>query len=133
MSSTLQIALPHNILLDAVSALATDEFDRILDEMLRIRARRIAPSISSSETKLLERIYAAVLSTDEQSRLQTLSQRLELETLDEDEYTELLTLNDQAEGLNVQRMEAVAELAIQRGQPLDVVLADLGMLYGGIA
>ncbi|MCB9432163.1 MAG: hypothetical protein H6668_09280 [Ardenticatenaceae bacterium] len=129
MSTALQITVPQKALLAAVGALDVDELDHFLDEVLRLRAQRIAPSIPSSEIALVDRIHAATLDANERARLQDLSERLELDTLRNAELVELQALADKAEALNVERMQAVGELALMRGQTLDAVLRDLGMLY----
>lgn len=129
MSSALQITVPQKTLLAAVGALDVDELEHLLDELLRLRAQRIAPSIPSSEIALIDRIHAATLDAHERTRLQDLSERLELDTLTQAELDDLQALADKAEALNVERMQAVGELALMRGQTLDAALRDLGLLY----
>ena len=131
MNATLQISVPKDSLIEAAKGLDSAELDDFLDELLRLRANRIAASIKSSEMSLVNRIRAATLSASQLKRLAELSERSEDETLSEAEHAELLALAGELETLNYRRVEAASELAAKRGESLDSVLASLGLLYGG--
>lgn len=125
------IALQHATsqqLLDAIGNLPTDELLSIADGVSQLRARRMAPSLSTPETKLQQRIQHAVLSTPERRRLAELGAKLETEPLTLSEQSEMLTLTDRSELLNVERLKAVQELAILRNQPFREVMQELGLL-----
>lgn len=63
------------------------------------------------------------LTAEEQQRRAALQQKLEDGTLTTEEHQELIQLNDWAEWLNVQRLEAL----LKAGRPLDAAIEDVGL------
>jgi hypothetical protein len=81
--------------------------------------------MKTRETELLAKIDQA-FPEDLISRYHELIERRRSGTIDPDEYEELLRLTDEVEGLNVQRIEQIAELARLRGVSLADVMKQLG-------
>lgn len=87
-----------------------------------------AVASDEAEDDLLRAIYAAQLPSDKQKRLHALAQKLEAEdALATDEQREFQTLTEQAETLNAERIEKVAQLAALWGKPLTDVMKQLGL------
>ena len=82
--------------------------------------------MQSNEAKLLFRVYRS-LSPEIQRRWNELIEKRDEESLTPSEYEELLKLTEDVEGLNVQRLEALAQLAIDRGVDLRTVMRQLNI------
>jgi hypothetical protein len=68
------------------------------------------------------------LSSQDYKRLEQLDTKLHSETLTTTEHEALMTLLEQLEQQDTQRMSAVVELALLREVPLDMVMKQLGFL-----
>lgn len=124
--TTIQLEVSRDNLLQAVEQLETEELSDLLTDLLTLRARRHAPVLSYEETELFQRINQW-LTSEEQGRRANLQQRLEDETLTEMEHQELIQLNEKAEWLIAQRVEALAQLATLRQTTLPQLIHDLGL------
>ncbi len=113
-------------LLDAAAQLEAPEFERFISELLAMRARRIAPSLSKDEAALLQQINKR-LPPDIQQRYDALIEKRELETLTPEEYQELISLNDQIEMANAERIKAIGELAQLRNVSFTDLMNELGI------
>src|SRR6185437_4981068 len=107
-----------NELLKAVRALPPDELDVFVEQVLSLRAKMRAPSISQPETELLQKINESLPETTWR-RYRHLVLLRRQERLTETEYEELLRISDTLEKRHIQRMELLVELAALRGQSLD--------------
>jgi hypothetical protein len=113
-------------LLDAIAQLPPKELEAFVVQVLKLRAQRQIPHLSSSESELLLKINRS-LSKPQQSRFdQLVAKRQEL-TITEPELAELIEITEQIELLNAERMAALAELAISRNQTLKQIMQDLGI------
>ncbi|HEX6386985.1 MAG TPA: hypothetical protein VF177_20165 [Anaerolineae bacterium] len=124
--TTIQLEVSRDHLLQAIEQLETDELAELVTELLNLRARRYAPVLSHQETELFQRINQW-LTAEEQQRRARLQQELEDETLTAVEHQELIQLNDKAEWLNAQRVEALAQLAALRQTTLAQLMRSLGL------
>jgi len=113
-------------LLEAVERMSPAELDRFAADVLSLRARRIAPALTPDESVLFERINDALPQVDRE-RLSILRARRDDESLSEEEYRELINLEDRLELLNASRVGALAQLAALRGSTLEVVMNELGL------
>jgi hypothetical protein len=86
--------------------------------------------LSNEETELFQRINQW-LSSEEQLKREELQQKLDDETLTGLEHQELSDLNDKAEWLNTQRVEALAQLATLRQTTLTELMHNLGLEMAG--
>lgn len=124
--TTIQLEVSRDNLLQAVEQLETDELSDLLTDLLTLRARRHAPILSHEETELFQQINQWLTSEEQQQRA-SLQQSLEDESLNEVEHQQLIQLNEKAEWLNAQRVEALARLAMLRQTTLPQLIHDLGL------
>jgi hypothetical protein len=113
-------------LLQAVDQLSTDDLDRFVSHVIALRARRAAPSLPPEEAALLLQINRG-LPAELRDRLALLNGKSEEESLTPDEHAELLALVAQVEALEVQRIEALSQLARLRGESLAALMDALGI------
>ena len=113
-------------LLEAASQLNPGELEQFVTQVIALQARRRAPSVTKTETELLMKINNG-LPTDVRARYWVLIGKRQEESLTEEEYEELLRLSDQTEQLQVERLEALIELAQLRGTTLDALMDSLGI------
>ena len=122
----MSMQLSTDKLLQAVERLSLPELEWFVFEVLKLRARRIAPSISREEGELLARINSG-LPRETQARYRELIKKRREERLTEQEYQELLTLTDEAEQKQAERLEALVELAALRNMSLRELMDALGI------
>jgi len=79
--------------------------------------------LSEDEANLLQIINQPLPAVEQYSVLAT---KRDAETLTDAEYAELLTLTEQHEAYNVNRMKALADLAHLRGKSLSDIMQELG-------
>jgi hypothetical protein len=125
--TTIQLEVTHNHLLQAIEQLESEDLASLVSEMLYLRARRYAPVLSTKEAGLFQQINQW-LTAEQQARRAELQQKLEDETLTESEHRALIELNETAEMLNAQRVEALAQLATLRQTTLPQLMRDLGFV-----
>jgi hypothetical protein len=113
-------------LLEAVEQLSPAEFQRFVADVLGLRARRESPQLSAPEAELLMRINQG-LPEELRRRLDDLIAKRQARVLTPDEHAELLRLTDEVENLEVDRLEALVELARLRGTSLAAVMQELGI------
>jgi len=99
-----QAQLSTDILIEAASQLSADELERFAEQVMLLRARRKAPSLSHEEAMLLQKINAGV-PNDVQQRFNQLRNKLESETIQPQEHQELLTLVEEIENIEAQRIQ----------------------------
>jgi hypothetical protein len=124
--TTIQLEVSRDTLLQAIEQLDSDELSDLVSDLLYLRARRHAPVLSNQEAELFRRINRW-LTPEEQARRSELQGKLEAETLTEREHQALIQLNETAEMLNAERVEALAQLATLRQTTLDRLMQDLGI------
>jgi hypothetical protein len=115
-----------DMLLNAASQLPLDQLDAFVERVVELRAKAVAPSLSSNETALLMRISARPTDA-ESSRYTELAAKRDAESLTTEEHQELISLGDQIEALDVDRVEALVELARLRQTTLADVMQQLGI------
>lgn len=123
---TLQIATDQ--LLEAARQLPPPEFNQLLDRLLAWRGQLMnaAPRLSAAETDLLLKINQG-FAPAQQQRYDELLEKRDARTLTPAEYQELLDLTDQVEAFNVERVQALADLARLRQVSLPEVMRQLGL------
>ncbi len=120
-----QVSLTDD-LLKGVKQLGTSELEQFISQVLTLRAKRIAPSFSKQEAEILEKINQG-LSLEMQQRYNMLVAKRQTETLTDDEHHELLSLIDQIELLDTERMQAIIELAQLRNLSVSALMATLNI------
>jgi hypothetical protein len=122
----IQVETSVDQILQAVKQLSTTELDTFLTQVIALRARHQAESLSDRETALLTRINQG-LSTGEAARYAVLIERRDTEVLSSAEHNELVTLSDELEILQAERVKALIQLADVRGISLDTLMQQLGI------
>lgn len=115
-------------IISAVNQLSLPELDQIFDKVLAVRAKRIAPSLSTVESSLLARINQG-LPAELRARMQQLKAKRADGSITDAEYEELTQLADQAEVMHAERMTALGELARLRGLRLPEMMTELGLHF----
>jgi hypothetical protein len=122
----LQAEVSRDALLEAVEQLSPPELDQFVAEVLKLRARHGPARLSAIESELLSRINQG-LPEGLRGRYAELIARRRDEALTPEEHQELLRLTAQEEGIEGDRLAALAELARVRGIPLRALMDDLGL------
>jgi len=95
-----------------------------MSQVVSTQAKRKSPCLSADETELMLKINRG-LSHDMQTRFDELVVKRQAETLTHQEHQELLSLTDQIEKSDAERIKNLAELASIRGISLDVLMEEL--------
>lgn len=120
----IQADVSIDVLVKAVEQLQGAELRQFTAQVLALNAKRMAPSVTQEEAALLLQINNP-LPADVQRRFDELIVKRDAETLDNEEYAELLRLTQQVEAFNVARLEALAKLAALRGVTLPELMRRL--------
>lgn len=113
-------------LLKEIEQLPQPELEVFVDQVLKLRAQRQVPHLSASESELLLKINQSIPEPLQQKFDQLVAKRQQL-TITEAELAELIEITDRIEALNVERIQALAELARSRNQSLTQVMQNLGI------
>ncbi|MBW4620179.1 MAG: STAS/SEC14 domain-containing protein [Cyanosarcina radialis HA8281-LM2] len=113
-------------LIKEVDRLDENDLDRLLHQVVFLRARRKAKVLPETEAQLLLQINQGI-PADIRDRYQILRQKREAETLTDTEYNALIDLSDRIEQIGVQRLEALANLALLRQVSLLDLMETLGI------
>ena len=122
----IQAQLSKEDLLEAVEQLSLSELEGFFQDIIALKAKHHAPSLSKYETELLLKINQG-LSQDNQGRYQLLINKRNEENLTEQEYQELLELSDQMEIHQTQCLEYLAQLAQLRQISLTDLMTQLSI------
>jgi hypothetical protein len=125
--STIPIEISTEQLLQAVERLPADELDAFAARISLLRARRSVPRLSADETALLLQINSAGLEPAQQVRFDALVSKRHAETIATAELQELIQLTDLSEQRNVERLQALGELARLRGTTISALMDTLGI------
>ena len=113
-------------LIQAANELDETELDRLLQQIVTLRAQRKAHGLPAEEADLLDRINQGV-PADLRAEYQALRAKREAETLTEADHEQLIQLSNQIEELGAQRLEVLATLAQLRQVALPTLMATLGI------
>ncbi len=120
----IEAELPFEKLLQAVEQLSVPDLEQLMSQVMRMQAKRKAPSLSANETELMLKINQG-LSPDMQTRFDELVAKRQAETLTQEDHQELVAFTDQIEKADAERIQYLAELARIRGMSLDVLMDTL--------
>jgi hypothetical protein len=115
-----------NDLLNGVAQLNTSDLDQFVAQVLTLRAKRVAPSVSKQEAELLETINRG-LTADTQQRYSELTAKRQAETLTDTEHQALLGLIDHIEQADAERAQALGKLAQLRNMPVKALMETLNI------
>ncbi|WP_414544237.1 STAS/SEC14 domain-containing protein [Nostoc sp. CCY0012] len=122
----LEVQLSSAELIKAVEQLSHEDLEQFVSQVIMLQAQLKASNLQKSEAELLLKINQGV-PLDIQNYYNELIVKRENETLNSDEYQELLRLTEQIENLQVQRIEYLAELSRLREKSLTELINDLGI------
>ncbi len=124
--ATIQIQTSVEQLLDAVSQLPPEEIASLTEKLIALRATRSAAHVEAGEAQILLQINR-VPSTAFRQRYDELVVKGQAETLSDSEHAELITLSDEYEQLEFERVQAMADLARLRKKSLSDLMTELGI------
>ena len=121
---TVQLEVTTENLLNAVVQMPESEFNSFVKKAKVLRSKKVFNS--SLEADLILKINS-VFPTDKRQRYNELYAKFQDEKTSENEYQELLQLNDEFESLNNKRLQFIAKLADIRQKSLLEVMKELGI------
>lgn len=110
----------------ALPSLTVVQLDDLIREVFDVRKQKTPHVLSEEETVLLHKVYA-VIPKKIQERYNVLRNKKELMQLSEQEHADLLALTALIEQHDVNRLLALTALAKLRNQPLNDLMATLGI------
>ena len=113
-------------LIKAAHQLDQTDLDRLLHQVIVLRAHHKTNVLPEEEAQLLQKINRGI-DSELRSRYQVLREKREAETLTDGEYEILIQLSNQIEQYGAQRLEALATLAQLRQVSLSVIMESLGI------
>ncbi|MFO1430186.1 MAG: STAS/SEC14 domain-containing protein [Candidatus Competibacteraceae bacterium] len=122
----LEAQLSSAQLLQAVALMPSEELDEFVERILLLHAQRSATHLEHTESELLLQINRGI-PPELRERYEALSAKRQAETLNSEEYAELLRLTGQIEQLDAVRLTALAELARLRQTSLVKLMQTLGI------
>ncbi|MBL8799106.1 MAG: STAS/SEC14 domain-containing protein [Planctomycetia bacterium] len=111
-------------LMKAVTQLNARELEDFVGQVLALRAQRQTPALHGDEQALLQTINRGMADSFWR-RYRELADKRRQESLTVEEHRELLSLSDELESAEVQRLTALTELARIRQLPLSLLLDEL--------
>jgi hypothetical protein len=122
----IQTESPFQHLLRNFSDMSLNEIESFIGELNALAARKRAADVQKRDKFLLRKINEAVLPEPKLQRYIFLQEKMEVETISEIEYAELLSLVTEEEKIRNKRFQFLLELSQLR----DVTLLDLMMQLG---
>ena len=123
MDTLIQSAHLNNIY-NSLLNLNLIELDRVMQEVLILRRRKMPSVLTHNETELLRKINSGAPQVI-QKRYNFLVKKRNKEELNEVEYEELLELTAYIENFDVKRLEYLLELAKLRNLSIDEIIEQL--------
>ncbi|MEM7534764.1 MAG: STAS/SEC14 domain-containing protein [Chloroflexota bacterium] len=124
--STLELRPSPQEFIQAAERLPTNDLMRVLEGLLTLRAKRYVPTVSKEESELLEKINVGLSPEVQLYYHQLIEKRLD-ETMNETEHQEFISLNQQIEAMNVERISNLIKLAAIRQVSVPQLMKDLGI------
>jgi hypothetical protein len=115
-------------ILKGVSQLETTDLEYFLAEISQMLAQRKINHLPERETDLLQKIHHNI-PLDVRLRHRLLSKKLDEEAITNEEYSELKSVVTRIEKADVERLQALIELAQLRGISLDDLVEQLDLEY----
>lgn len=130
--TTLQIEtqLTFDRLIANLDQLSSEELSELAWQAVAVRTQRQSEALPMREAQLLETISRSLPQAD-QKRFDMLVAKRDAELLTEAEYDDLLALVDSAEQLQVDRLQALIDLAALHRVSFHELTTSLGIPHGG--
>lgn len=113
-------------LLRAVQQLSKNDLNHFVYQVVNLRAKQQAPSLSKNESDLLQKINQG-LPKELQETYNKLLEKRQGEELTPEEHKELLNLSNRVEKLEAKRVEYLAEMARLRQTNMSDLIKTLGI------
>ena len=113
--------------LNEAAGLQVSELERLARELDAIITRKKTAQIGQRESQLVQLINHTILTTDQRQKYGLLMDKLEQESITEEERQEFLELVAEDEQLRNDRVKYLVELAQLRNISLTKLMADLGL------
>jgi hypothetical protein len=113
-------------IISTVQTMPLDELEKLVGNVLAVRAERVAPHISGEESKILH-VIQKTLPDKRLRRMKKLQTLRDDEKLSPEGFVELAGLIEKLEEIHAERMNAVAELADLRGVTLQTAMQQVGL------
>lgn len=110
-----------------IAELPVSELEIYLIEINALIRRKQTTDKKVREQVLLDKISQTILSKKKAQRYQELVEKLEFESITDDEHAEFMRLANQEEKLRNQRVKYLIELAQLRAVSLPQLMTDLGL------
>ena len=110
----------------ALQTMPLDELEKLVGNVLEVRAERVAPHLSGEESKLLRSIQKT-LPKKSLARMKTLQTLRDEEKLSPEGFAELAGLIEKLEEIHAERINAVAHLADLRGVTFQTAMRQVGL------
>jgi hypothetical protein len=123
---TVKLEVTPQQLLHAVEQLPAQQLTQFTSQVVRIRAKRLLPSLSLDESQLIKAINQT-LPMHIQQKSEKLIQKRREELLMEAEYQMLLQLTAKSEKLQVTRAQAITDLAKLRNITVGELMRSMGI------
>ncbi len=114
-------------ILNGISSMETGDLELFLREVATILSKRKSNVLSKKESDLFQTINKSALNDQEQVRSNALYEKLQNETISEDEHTELGKYLKKQESYRNKRFQALLELSQIRNISLQELMKDLGI------
>ncbi len=114
-------------LLKDVAQMPLIELERFVQAVNGLITQKKTMDKSYRERFLLGKINQTVLSKEKTERYRLLVQKLEAETISDDEYTEFMQLTEEEEQIRYERLTYLVELAQLRSITLPQLMEKLGL------
>jgi hypothetical protein len=113
-------------IISAVQTMPLDELEKLVSNVLAVRAERIAPHLTGEETKLL-RIIQKTLPDKNRQRMKELQLLRDDGKLSSEGFAELAKLIEKLEIIHAERINAVIALADLRGITFQTAMKQVGL------
>jgi len=124
----MQPSLSVEAILTTVRQMPIAELEQLVDQVIAIRAERVATHLTADKSASLARINKG-LPAEDRDRMRALIEKRDNETITAEEWQELAALTDRLELLHAERLAALTESAKLRGVTLDEVMSQLGIQF----
>lgn len=120
------IEIETNQLIEAASQMPREEMERFVARLFVLKARQETPALTERESELLTQINRGLIPA-RGVRMNKLIAKRKSRTISSAEVRELISITDEAERLNVERVKHLIELAALRNVTLDELINQLGI------
>jgi hypothetical protein len=123
----IEVQISPEQVLSAVAKMSEGELESFVGQILQIRGKRQAPSVSAAEADLMQKITHCI-PPNLQTRFNELVKQRQANTIDDASLQELRDLSNQIELLEADRIQHLAQLAQLRSTSIDDLIQQLHLI-----